>query len=561
METSSLNSEEMELQQMQLSELELHQKCLALFEKLKKHLGFLHRSFNFINPRIFEIAFRIFFREEHQTFREKMYHNLNQLQWQLERDSCQGHNFKTCLEHDSKTCLVVLRTQFNEFFDSKEVNASDFQNKCWQKNFIDGATLEACLVNEGRALDDNLVIKETIDDSVTSSEQLDESSSSQQPHVTFPQLDSGLVVPTFIPTDDPIACLHKAMAFMVTVQQVQGRHGQNVAGMGSKEKIMLVQIQKFGQVLDEGSRNDADAKKMLVDMTTYAIENDDIGPSYDSDTVFEVHLDMFENMFAHGIQNHEQPKSSPDTYVVNENNSDISSYIPNMYPDRGKEEHVDVNYEQQRACFASLINNLKCDVEKCNKIKLLNDEISYLKSQACEKVKTFVKENEKFNEYVQPLLNRKNELEKKNQEFLKKINDLDNRLRKARQTDQTLRMLLPKEDNVNTGKQGLGFENQNDDVNPSLLNKANELAPCLYNIVEKGKDELSDHKIISEEKLKCEAEKRLKVKQRKSPLSYHGFVYAETQFEEPPKVPFKRINVNLKEHLEQVQLRNYDGKL
>ncbi|GJW46880.1 hypothetical protein Tco_0078526 [Tanacetum coccineum] len=108
--------------------------------------------------------------------------------------------------------------------------------------------------------------------------------------------------------------------------------------------------------------------------------------------------------------------------------------------------------------------------------------------------------------------------------------------------------LLPKEDNVQTGKQGLGFENQNDN--------------------------LSDHKIISEEELKCEAEKRLKVKQRKSQLSYHGFVYAETQFEEPPKVPLKRRNVNLKEHLkqleqakvlkkhlEQAQIRDHDPKL
>ncbi|GJS21910.1 hypothetical protein Tco_0450542 [Tanacetum coccineum] len=98
---------------------------------------------------------------------------------------------------------------------------------------------------------------------------------------------------------------------------------------------------------------------------------------------------------------------------------------------------------------------------------------------------------------------------------------------------------------------GLGFENQNDDVNPSLLNKAKELAPCLYNIDEMGKDSLYDHKIISEEELKCEAEKRLKVKQRKSPLSYHGFVYGGTQFEEAPKVPFKRKHVNLKNHLEQ----------
>ncbi|GKD35709.1 hypothetical protein Tco_1251218, partial [Tanacetum coccineum] len=234
----------------------------------------------------------------------------------------------------------------------------------------------------------------------------------------------------------------------VTVQQVQERQGQNVSN---------------------SSGNDADAKKMLVDMIAYNIENDDIGTSYDSDTVSKVHPGMFEIVFAHGIKNHKQSKSSPDTYVVNENNSDITLDIPNMDPDRGKEEHDDVNYEQQRAFFPSLINNLKCDVEKCNKvnseaqqanallknelekykekeipfandntieseyckkIKLLNDKISYFKSQACKKFKTFAKENEKYDE-----------------------------LRKAGQTDQTLRMSLPKEDNVYTRKQGLDFEN------------------------------------------------------------------------------------------------------
>ncbi|GJS68105.1 MAK10-like protein [Tanacetum coccineum] len=391
----------------------------------------------------------------------------------------------------------------------------------------------------------------TTDDSVTSSEQLDESISSQQPHATFPQLDSGLVVPKFQPIDDLISCLNKAMAFMsiafssrcpsidnqirnssnprnqssiqdgkVTIEQVQGRHGQNIAGMRSKEKILLVQAQESGQVLDES--NSSGNKNRSSD-----IENDDIGPLYDSDT-------------------------------VSENNSDITFDIPNMDSDRGKEEHDDVNYEQQHAFFASLINNLKCDVKKCNKvnseaqqanallknelerykekekhfakdntiesehckkINLLNDEILNLKSQACEKDKILSKENEKYDEY----------------------------------TDQTLRMLLSKEDNVNTRKQGLGFEKQNDNVNPSVLNKGKELAPCLYNTDEIGKYELSDHKIISEEELKCEAEKNLKVKQRKSPLSYHGFVYAETQFEEPPKVPLKRRNVNLKKHLEQTQ--------
>ncbi|GKE35491.1 hypothetical protein Tco_1454813 [Tanacetum coccineum] len=216
-------------------------------------------------------------------------------------------------------------------------------------------------------------------------------------------------------------------------------------------------------------------KGIEVDDNLVAKESTD--DSVTSATVSEVHHDLFENMFVHGIQNHEQPESIPDTYMVNENNSNIISDISNMDPDIDKGKHDYIDDEQQRAFFSSLINNLKCDADKCSKvnneaqqvnallanelerykekekhfvkdktieseyckkIKFLNDEILNLKSLACEKDKTFTKENEKYDKYVQPLLKRKTELEKKNQEFLKQINDLDNRLRKAGQTDQTL---------------------------------------------------------------------------------------------------------------------------
>ncbi|GKC07676.1 retrovirus-related pol polyprotein from transposon TNT 1-94 [Tanacetum coccineum] len=39
----------------------------------------------------------------------------------------------------------------------------------------------------------------------------------QQPQVEFPQIDSGLAVPIFLPGDDPIACMNKAMAFLSAV--------------------------------------------------------------------------------------------------------------------------------------------------------------------------------------------------------------------------------------------------------------------------------------------------------------------------------------------------------
>ncbi|GJY97047.1 hypothetical protein Tco_0513957 [Tanacetum coccineum] len=115
----------------------------------------------------------------------------------------------------------------------------------------------------------------------------------------FPQMDSGIVIPMFNQGDDPIACLNKAIAFLiavassrfpstnnqlrtssnlrnqatiqddrVTVQQVQGRQGQSYAGEGHmarqctqskrpknaawfKEKAMLAEAQESGQILDE----------------------------------------------------------------------------------------------------------------------------------------------------------------------------------------------------------------------------------------------------------------------------------------------------------------------
>nr|GEY12034.1 retrovirus-related Pol polyprotein from transposon TNT 1-94 [Tanacetum cinerariifolium] len=56
----------------------------------------------------------------------------------------------------------------------------------------------------------------------------------QQPQAEFPQLDTGLVVPSFLPGNNPIACRNNTTAFMVTVQQVQRRHGQSFAGTGTK---------------------------------------------------------------------------------------------------------------------------------------------------------------------------------------------------------------------------------------------------------------------------------------------------------------------------------------
>ncbi|GKA50935.1 hypothetical protein Tco_0744131, partial [Tanacetum coccineum] len=235
----------------------------------------------------------------------------------------------------------------------------------------------------------------------------------------------------------------------------------------------------------------ADVERVQVDNVISNKENATVGPSSDNNTLTEVHHsnnDTFKNVFALKIQNHEQLEVENCTKVNREAQQANAVLTKELERYKEKEKH-----------FAKETTN---ESEYCKKIKLLNEEISNLKSQACQKEKSFHKENEKYAEYVQPLLNRKNELEKTNQEFLKQINDLNNKLLKAGQTAQTFHMLLPKEDNVNTGKQGLGFENQNDVDNPFIMNKAKELTPSLYNINEMGKDLLSDHKINSKEELK-----------------------------------------------------------
>ncbi|GJS83383.1 hypothetical protein Tco_0749924 [Tanacetum coccineum] len=56
----------------------------------------------------------------------------------------------------------------------------------------------------------------------------------QQPP-TF-QPDTEFVAPTFLPTDDPIASLNKAMIFLIMVQNVQGIQSQGYGGSSGKNQ-------------------------------------------------------------------------------------------------------------------------------------------------------------------------------------------------------------------------------------------------------------------------------------------------------------------------------------
>ncbi|PWA93365.1 hypothetical protein CTI12_AA071290 [Artemisia annua] len=154
-------------------------------------------------------------------------------------------------------------------------------------------------------------------------------------------------------------------------------------------------------------------------------------------------------------------------------------------------------------------------------------------------------------------------LENENQEFLKRANDLENKLRKLGQTTQTLHMLPTKDEDINKRISGIGFENIDhlENEKPGFLNKVKKLTPILYNAEDMGKELSTDLLFESQDILKSEEEKRLKVKQSKTPFSYHGFVYGCTQLTDIPNGSFKRKDTNVKRYFKEAQLATYDATL
>ncbi|GJY87384.1 hypothetical protein Tco_0502012 [Tanacetum coccineum] len=67
----------------------------------------------------------------------------------------------------------------------------------------------------------------------------------QQPQASFPQLDSVLVVISFLPTNDPIASLNKEMDFISTTF-IQGRQNQGYATNGARSNATTIGVNKTG---------------------------------------------------------------------------------------------------------------------------------------------------------------------------------------------------------------------------------------------------------------------------------------------------------------------------
>ncbi|GKA95070.1 hypothetical protein Tco_0817108 [Tanacetum coccineum] len=151
----------------------------------------------------------------------------------------------------------------------------------------------------------------------------------------------------------------------------------------------------------------------------------DIGPSHNSDTVSEVHHDIFKNMFVHGIQNHEQPESIPDTYVVNENNSDIISEIPNMDLDKESGEKK-ILFGNETSNFETKIKELEMILAQQTK-DFENAKVNF--SKKMDKFETYFEKLENERVVLERQLDRKNQdFKSEKDQFLRQIASLESKL-------------------------------------------------------------------------------------------------------------------------------------
>ncbi|GKC76056.1 hypothetical protein Tco_1126830 [Tanacetum coccineum] len=109
MESSNSNLKERELQLSQLLVKQRQSYCMYWLEQLEIHLRDLYLDNSSHAIDAFKPAFHTFFGEEHETFRFKMFYNLDQLRLQLERENLHEVNAMTCLEalrtHSRIFCL------------------------------------------------------------------------------------------------------------------------------------------------------------------------------------------------------------------------------------------------------------------------------------------------------------------------------------------------------------------------------------------------------------------------------------------------------------------------
>ncbi|GJV40450.1 hypothetical protein Tco_1418890 [Tanacetum coccineum] len=384
-----------------------------------------------------------------------------------------------------------------------------------------------------------------------------------------PFVDSGFVVPVFSLGDDPIACLNKAMAFLtavassrfpstnnqlrtssnprnqatiqdgrVTVQQVQGRQGQNYSGntykgnatsskgnttSGQARVVKCYNCQDPGILASQAqtviTHNVAFQTK---DLDTYDSDCDNLSTAqavlmanisnYGSDIISEVpnsktYLNDMDNQSVHALQDFEQ--SPVMDFTDNEISSD-SNIIPySQYLQETQQATVQERYKERVKTFEQRLNidlssrekMIDSQMDDMIREKLaLKEQIDSLEQNLSKQIK----ENESLFKTFTVF---KNESKEKENKYLENEIDLEKKIKElgniVYKSAQTVHMLTkPQTFYDNTHKQALGYQN------PFYLKKSQRIKLTLYDGAVMSKTHVAMPVIDDEETLILEEDSR-----------------------------------------------------
>ncbi|GKB45821.1 hypothetical protein Tco_0896574 [Tanacetum coccineum] len=241
----------------------------------------------------------------------------------------------------------------------------------------------------------------------------------QSPAV-FPQLDSCLVVPKFLPTNDPIESLNKAMAFLSTtitsrypqtnnqlrtssnlrnqatihdgrviVQNVQGRQTQSYTGNFAKGKATRTWASK--------NTGNATANQARV-IQCYNCRDDIDAFDSDCDEMPTTNNNVIDQS-VHEMQYSKQPVFVDDSNIDITNDNSVISFDQYMKENESKVFQDTSSSEQKDAMLMSVIEEMSNQVAKCNVVNQENktvDESLTVELEGYKEHVKFFEERHKF---------------------------------------------------------------------------------------------------------------------------------------------------------------------
>ncbi|GJU49614.1 hypothetical protein Tco_1219169 [Tanacetum coccineum] len=263
----------------------------------------------------FKPAFCSFFGDEHQTFKLKMFHNLDHLRLQVERDNL--------LEVNPRTCLEALRTQFKEFFASKRVNSSEHLNQCQQKDFKEYTFCEPDTYR--RDLLENLdTLEAVIHKAVITYGRLQLLSQDVQIN-PVQAVDDRLIVSKSSGIESEN---NNALSKSVNETQLQ-QHESLVTESTTVEANLTTDVKALdaGSVITESSGTKSDKHDTSISSGTFITHavDADIRPVNDQVPFAEVQLTAQHNVLANEQQHTEQSEPNYDTYLLEKGDSNTTS--------------------------------------------------------------------------------------------------------------------------------------------------------------------------------------------------------------------------------------------